>query len=218
MNWFERYAVVGAYFLIILFLGLWSLGLYNMFETTTDTNAIIAFLVFAVLPVGYFMSLISQIFYYWGIAGIQVHKEAVKGLEKSSKEQLDIYEYEHEKVLETKITIKTRLLKNNSGIEFLAKFASKRWDLLALNSAIRLSTLFIIIILFISKVFKAGAFIVSSKDIIIFLIGIIWGLVILIISRKIDRISLEQLTTIIHSMIEEVCKEQNEAMGKTTQK
>lgn len=218
MNWFERYAVVGTYFLVILFLGLWSLGLCNMFETTTDTKAIIALLVFAVLPAGYFMSLISQILYYWGIAGMQVHKEAVRGLENSSKEKLGIYEYEHEKILETKITIKTRLLRNNSGIEFLSKFASKRWDLLALNSAIKLSTLSIIIILLITKVYKTGAFIFSSQEIIVFLVGAIWYLAILIISNKIDRVSLEQLIRIIHSMIEEACREQAGVGSQVSQK
>lgn len=202
MNWFERYAVVGTYFLLILFLGLCGLRCDNIFRVACCPKEIIALLAFAVLPVGYFISLLSQIFYYRGIDGMLVHKEAVKLLEKSVKEKLDIYEYEDEKTLESKITIETRLVKDNSGIEFLSKFASKRWDILALNSALRLSTLLIVIILFIVKIWIGRACDFLSIDTIFFVA--IWGFIILIISGKIDKISIEQLTRIIHSMVRKV--------------
>ena len=71
MNWFERYGVVGGYFLFVLIM--WAYAISGIKIDFSDTEKILG--LSSILPFGYLISIFSQWLYYSGLCGRSIHKE-----------------------------------------------------------------------------------------------------------------------------------------------
>jgi len=142
MNWFERYGIVGGYFLILCF-G-WLAAIAN-FTIKIDSVATILGAA-SVLPFGYLIVVLSQSLYYSGLGGRQLHNEIGEIIRHSNKHQEKIQLPENFNEIENEgtITFYDRMLCFKDDLEafqYLAAFVTKRFDVISINSAIILATL-----------------------------------------------------------------------------
>ncbi len=154
MNWFERYGVVGAYFLIVISIFLIINQYFAQVDFEKNGTAIIALFSFSILPVGYILAILSQLLYYYGLNGTKIHEEIVRSLPDDSKKKLELSEFDNEQNIEAKMTAKFRLAENPGQLKNLNDFCTKRWDVIAVNAAMRLATIFLIILEIIIKYYK----------------------------------------------------------------
>jgi hypothetical protein len=180
MNWFERYGIIGAYNLISIFIILTVNKYFSLSDLTSNKEIVIALFGFSILPVGYIVSIFSQFLYYHGFNGTQVHKEAVKSLPVEVKSKLNLFDSDKEQNVEVKMTVVFRLSRFAKSWQYLEKFGTKRWDVLAVNSAMILSTILLIIFDVLIKFSKGNNFCFSSVEIWM----IISGLFLILLLRK----------------------------------
>jgi len=163
MNWFERYGIVGSYFIVLLYVilrfNLQRLGI--AIEFSKGSMAVdAAIFVAASLALGYVISIFSQFLYYKGRNGLMIHGEIIKlcrqetGMDKYIQDEIKISENETEEDIEVKLTVffrlKEKLLKR---FQYLGVFSTKRWDVIAINSALILGTYLLFISCTILKIF-----------------------------------------------------------------
>ncbi|MBU1864166.1 MAG: hypothetical protein KKH94_10925 [Candidatus Omnitrophica bacterium] len=143
MNWFERYGIVGSYFMMITFL--W-IKCFLVFEIK---DYYIAAFIFSVLPIGYLLTVFAQWLYYKGIWGPRIHKEIFDfmrlHLDEKERTKLGLPEKSDEAMCEAKLAVLHRLTKVESAplehIKYLADFCTRRWDVISINGSIMLSTI-----------------------------------------------------------------------------
>ena len=135
MNWFERYGIVGIYYVIFSFGWLTAFS-HNLF-TPDKAQIVIAIGAGISLPIGYLLSIFSQYMYYslpekfqpkkW-----QVHKTVCGKIHP---------DYD-EKRLESNFVITQRLNKNVllENNKWLQDYVRKRWDVFAINSSLIVAT------------------------------------------------------------------------------
>ena len=139
MNWFERYGIPGFYLVLLA-----AVACY-IFGPPCDVEiAIKAFGVAlaASLPIGYILVVTSQWLYY-KVPCLQVHHKAWKAAKKDAdKELLEDEEW----WVEARATVLGRWrISNEDKIEkgkWLQEWFAKRFDVLAINSALILATVF----------------------------------------------------------------------------
>jgi len=165
MNWFERYGIVGIYFLTISFLWLICLSsgsVTNLMKEKEIADVLIALLGFS-LPLGYILSILSMRIYYsnstisrWLHLRRSIHVEIVKKMNNNAKG----FEYLSEHLLEARMTSLIRLrkieeikLNDSKDLQYLGMFCTRRFDVLAINRAIMLSTVLSFLLVFVSVPF-----------------------------------------------------------------
>ncbi|MDD5348034.1 MAG: hypothetical protein PHT59_05410 [Candidatus Omnitrophica bacterium] len=183
MNWFERYGLIGSFALIFLLLPF----LFNDYFSIQDltSGGYIPFLVACVLPVGYLFFVISQIFYYLGWGGEQIHKSIKEGLSDEERARLELSCCDSEEIVETKLTTAFRLSKYSDRYVRLGDHGTKRWGVFSVNSAIRLAVICSLLIYFPAKWWKIQIkdFFMLHKDLAsLFLIIVL--LIVLYLSNK----------------------------------
>lgn len=150
MNWFERYGIVGAYFVMLVSLWVKVLSAPFKFEPNEYT-LIAAILTISFVPLGYIISILSQRIYYspqsWWRSlfggGTQIHQQIIKSVTEEKKKNLEISGVPDEADCETSLTSYTRLSLDKDCLEsrkYLATFATRRWDVLSINKSIILAT------------------------------------------------------------------------------
>lgn len=142
MNWFKRYGIVGAYFLFFVTLWFKSISSFSLIEGQQQLFA--AVFTFTFLPVGYCISIISQWLYYKELSGHCIHKKFIKNdLDDVIRTKYNLEsKYSEEDKAEIILTCRIRLDETNNldRIKYLAGQATKRFDVVAINKAIILST------------------------------------------------------------------------------
>lgn len=148
MNWFERYGIVGGYFLFI-FIG-WLLLTSNISDISNIrtgielSNAIFA--AASILPFGYLISILSQFLYYWRFGGRQIHVEIGEMIRRNSNCQsiINLDAQPDEATNESIITFFVRMLlfkcDDLKNFKYLAKFTTRRFDVISINNSIILAT------------------------------------------------------------------------------
>jgi len=215
MNWFERYGIVGAYFLIITFVWLVCCTSFKVergggsADATISVEAamgnecidlkiptkvamngnkaeinpqfIIGIFAVAFLPLGYLLTVTSQMFYYIGFGGRQIHRAIVEMLRKDLRwrNKIGLKPNMSEESCEAIITAFERLRlwklnKNNSrtqleALKFLASFCTRRFDVIAINNSIILSTLLSLITVNVVLYIICGLPEYTSVRIVVFL-------------------------------------------------
>lgn len=136
MNWFERYGVVGTYFLLLSLL--WT-KCFNPVEMKVGENYFLP-LSLAILPLGYTITIISQWLNYRGGGGNRIHRQILKDSKRTTLKLHD--NIKDEDMVEVALTAHIRL--NTSldinRIQYFASFATKRFDVLAINRSLILAT------------------------------------------------------------------------------
>ncbi len=153
MNWFERYGIVGMFFIAMT--GVWSFCLFPDFYISLVHNNgemlvkyIAGFCGFAFLPIGYLIVILGQVLYYRTCLWEKIHckyweklpdgvKKKIEGMEGtvlSKDDQRD------EAKMEAILTYYDRFhIKNYEKNKFLSIFASKRYDVIAINRGLFLT-------------------------------------------------------------------------------
>jgi len=145
MNWFERYGIVGSYFVTVL--GLFYFPTFGIPVNSfpKDSGPIIAAIfVAASLASGYFLSILSQYLYYRGCNGMLIHKEIISRCENNALfkkifTKLEICSASSEKDIEIGLTSFLRLTLERNNIrklKYFGVFSTKRWDIVAITSAL----------------------------------------------------------------------------------
>ncbi len=142
MNWFERYGVVGGYFLFVLMM--WLNAISDITINFGDAEKILGLA--SILPFGYLISIFSQYLYYTGFYGRTIHNEIGEIIRNSKEFQkhIELREAFSEEENETIITCWVRMKLFNSKLEsfrFLANFATKRFDVISINNSLIIATI-----------------------------------------------------------------------------
>ena len=190
MNWFERYGVIGAYFLIMILLLLHINQYFQLADLRGTGTLMVGLLGFSILPIGYLVGIFSQWIYYTGRGGTQIHKEVIKYLDEKCKTRLKLLDSDTESKLETKLTAEYRLsCESSDKLKYLGIFATKRWDVLAVNSAIRLSTIMLIVLDIPIKFYKQGNLCPEPVEVDM----LVLGLLLIFILTKSNKYIIEQI-------------------------
>ncbi len=165
MNWFERYGIVGMYFLIIV--SIWyvclfpeaiDIGKLTIYEI--PIKYIAGLFTFLFLPIGYIIMILSQRLYYW-IPSLHTHKKIFRKLTDKTKNKIELNKEEAEWKTEAVLTYYDRMKFNNrneKSMEFLAPFITKRFDVIAINNGMILASLLAALLVIIIKVFTCTKF------------------------------------------------------------
>jgi hypothetical protein len=139
MNWFERYGIPGLYFVLLVATACYIFG--PPCDKDTAIQIFIAALS-ASLPIGYILVVTSQWLYY-KVPCLQVHHKAWKAAKKDADKELP---EDEEWWVEARATVLGRWrISNEDRIEkgkWLQEWFAKRFDVLAINSALILATVF----------------------------------------------------------------------------
>lgn len=140
MNWFERYGIAGNYAV--------ALGLLYVFIFFPDTlpdkpEAILGIGALLFLPIGYLVSILSQ----WCIYGVEgftrpIHKNVMNFLIK--KEGIALSSPKSELEAENCLAMKYREIcdpDERASRDLNQEFARKRWDVIAIDNSLILTTL-----------------------------------------------------------------------------
>lgn len=139
MNWFERYGIVGAYFLII------TLAWYKIGYDIVIDESVIFLCTFSFVPIGYILSTISQLFYYKVPFSRKIHIEILQAYQDDKNISLSYKDLDEEK-MEATITTLQRLKRfpyygiSTEQMRFLASWCTKRFDVISINNSIILGT------------------------------------------------------------------------------
>jgi len=202
MNWFERYGVVGGYFLL-LFIG-WLYCILDLTRHIELGNAILG--AASVLPFGYLIVILSQFFYYVGFGGRQIHNEIGEIIRHNSmyQDKIKLDYWFNEEANEAVITFYDRVLlfseEKLEAFKFLAKFITKRFDVISINNGIILATFLAPIFTACSILFLYGLKLNSApsfniKDMPVFLMTI-FSLTSILIAKCINGILNNQILMI----------------------
>ena len=80
MDWFKRYGIPGTYFLALVLA--WTFACYNSGPLGFEMEDFLKFSVFTFLPVGYLLSIVGQLCYFWSPRG-GLHGRAARRLQTS---------------------------------------------------------------------------------------------------------------------------------------
>jgi len=164
MNWFERYGIVGAYFLIMILA--WFACFYpNINEILKVENGyvlkfIIWFFAFTFLPIGYVLSIFSQWLYYKLCFIRKIHRQIFKNIDepshKANLKKLGLDEYCDEVKTEAIITAyqRTKKLIDVEEMKLLKPQCTKRFDVISINNSIILCTILSAIMCILVACFK----------------------------------------------------------------
>lgn len=168
MKWYNRFFIVASYFFFISLI--WIL-VFSYFTFNSNKWDFIWKVASLTLPLGYFISVFSQLLYYLGYFGNTIHKETVRKIfsdrGKEFANGLGLDEDDDEATCESKLTAILRLgkLKGSDGknlnlknLKYLGTFATSRFDVLSVNNSLIVATpiamLIISIATFVFKMFE----------------------------------------------------------------
>jgi len=197
MNWFERYGVVGAYFIIInsvwVFFNNTMLTEFKSFAFSHNGIATltVGFLGLLILPLGYIFSILGQLAYYRSLLGKQVHKECFFKLKEDSrvKEEMNISvaDAQSEEIVENKMSAYVRLNLNADRIKHLREFTSKRFDVMSINGSIIVASLVTLLVNMAVKIYSDKAIFILSPAEKFVLLLMLFLFVVLINSNEIMK-------------------------------
>lgn len=157
MNWFERYGIVGMFFIVMT--GMWFFCLFpgarELFNKPEQLKFIGGFCGLSFLPFGYIIMVCSQAWNYWGNTIhcrywkdlLEKQKNVTDKIREIEKEKnLDEFDQTDEAQLEVIFTYYDR--KYFSPLEtnkFISSFASKRFDVIAINNGLIWAIIFSLI-------------------------------------------------------------------------
>lgn len=145
MNWFERYGVVGGYFLLLLIMWGYAISdIKNLFGPNNQFSFAVSLLgLGSSLPFGYLISIFSQALYYHNLSGRQIHNEISEIIRNNNKFQkkINLKDDFLEDKNETIITYWDRAGLKGKSFKSLDNFATKRFAVISINKSLILATL-----------------------------------------------------------------------------
>ena len=159
MNWFERYGIVGMFFIVMA--ALWYFCLFPQgWELLNKGNVlfpkyVIGLCALSFLPFGYLIMVFSQLYYYLVNRKNRIHIRYWNDLRNQERDDIlntekmmGLPEFNQNSEIQVESILayygKTRIdrLENN---KFLSKFATKRFDAVAINEGLIWATFFSLI-------------------------------------------------------------------------
>lgn len=155
MNWFERYGIVGMFFIFMTVIWLLCLSpLPVSVVATLKSNKelpkyIFGFASLSFLPIGYFIMIGSQLFYYrrgnkhhihceyWQNMSDEIKEKILKNEIEKGMGELSVTDQNDEVKMEAVLTYYDRkLIEKPEVFESIAKFGTKRYDVIAINNGL----------------------------------------------------------------------------------
>lgn len=138
MNWFERYAIPGIYFVSLLAALYW---IFFGFQFNGSTNfAVFGAILSVSLPADYILSIISQRIHYWTPQSWQLHRDAWLRARNNQSELNTM----SEEIIEAEVSVlgrwKIECEKTDKG-RWLQEWFGKRMDVLAINLTFIVATI-----------------------------------------------------------------------------
>lgn len=191
MNWFERYGIVGMFFIAIV--GMWffclfpepaSVFLTQLQQSKESANFIIGFCGLIFLPIGYLVVIFGQFLYYrthfwekihckyWEALPLSLREKIESKDKKIVEESLTDEDKSREAKLEGILTYYDRMyIKDVKQSSLLNTFSTKRYDVIAINRGFLLTiyiTMFFAICIELTQIiiamFKTSTYCLGRKD------------------------------------------------------
>lgn len=209
MNWFERYGIVGAYFLIIF--SFW-VNSFSSFFTFEPEKWKLLGIVFAstFLPVGYILTVCSQWFYYTMLGGRHIHREISTILSQSAqlnkydRRQLRLDQNIDEAICEAIATSFLRLGRirniNAEGLRLLMPFCTRRFDVISINNGIILSSILSLPTAFALIIYFPNISLTINFDLLSLFLLSLGSIVLILILMGLSRILGNQIIEINRSL------------------
>lgn len=157
MNWFERYGVVGGYFLLLLIMWGYAISdIKNFFDPNNQFSfAVSLFGLGSSLPFGYLISIFSQALYYHNLSGRQIHNEISEIIRNNNEFQgkINLRDDFLEAKNEAIITCWDRIGFERKSFKSLDSFATKRFAVISINKSLILATLLAPLCIVLCKIF-----------------------------------------------------------------
>lgn len=144
MNWFERYGIVGTFFIVMTII--WLLCLFPENQELLENGELLKnigwFCTFSFLPFGYIIMIFSQTYYYLINSRNRIHCRYWRDLPESRRNDILTNENNHnvdfdqdnEAQVEAVLTYYDRMrIRRIDANKFLSQFATKRYDVLSIN-------------------------------------------------------------------------------------
>jgi hypothetical protein len=162
MNWFERYGIVGTFFVTMTTMWFFclfpdSIALLEQGNVESDLLKYIAgFLVFSFLPIGYLIVILGQWIYYrqrniwerihcnlWMNLSPDVKSKILQREQNDMGKELSEAEQDDEAKIEAVITYYDRVSSSLSveNNKYLSAFGTKRYDVISINRGLALSVI-----------------------------------------------------------------------------
>lgn len=150
MNWFERYGITGLYFVGLL--AGWAYTSYP--QTNILQPAWIAALIAMSLPIGYMISIFSQVMYLnWRRCCFRIPRlRQWLGFHGAAMDRLGLQEIRDEAIIEARTLLLTASSNGALSVEtqrYMRDWISRRMDVVAINQSIIWATFLAVIIAFI---------------------------------------------------------------------
>ena len=178
MNWFERYGIVGTFFIAMI--GAWLFFLFpevcKALLNSNKTNYIVSFAGLSFLPFGYIIMVFSQRYYYLVNQKKRIHCRYWQDLPKNQRERilnfelgdnLEAFDASSEAQVEAILAYYDRMyIQDTDRNKFASTFATKRYDMIAINNGLTWAIFFsffaaTFLSYFISKNFESIAFVLT---------------------------------------------------------
>ena len=130
MNWFERYGIVGFFFVVCLVA--WDASLYRCgwARQIQDFKELAVLMGAAALPCGYLVAVTSQLLYYLLPHPFRIHSRVWKKVVRESRSEI---------YAEAAMTVCIRGGVDPTNVareQWVQGFTSRRWDVFAINNSI----------------------------------------------------------------------------------
>lgn len=144
MNWFERYGIVGTFFIVMTII--WLLCLFPENQELLKNGELLKnigwFCTISFLPFGYIIMIFSQTYYYLINSRNRIHCRYWRDLPESRRNDILTNEKNHnvnfdqdnEAQVEAILTYYDRMrIRRIDANKFISQFATKRYDVLSIN-------------------------------------------------------------------------------------
>ena len=197
MNWFQRYGIPGAYFIVLTVAWIYALSGMELEKIEElQFNILISLAVITFIPIGYIISILQQVLYYI-IPFLGMHRAAKKksslNLAGDPKFEPIVEAYSVLLVVDKRISLDMH--------QYFRDWIRRRMDVVAINFSLFIATLLAFIIPFLITRYYLKSNILYNNTVEILLLVSVVVIIITILSMVVLHLQIRTLITEIYKII-----------------